>query len=55
MGDIISKSARTTCIDTNVYQVVPKYHFKCRFHADDELCFTDVYTRTKDIIVILFI
>lgn len=54
MGDLISKSAKTNCIKTLEYQLVPKYHFKCRFHIDDEMCSTDVYTRTKDVIVSIF-
>jgi hypothetical protein len=50
MGDLITKVAsKNACLSNDSpNEVAPKYHFKCRFHPDDEFCLTDIYTRTTD-------
>lgn len=48
MGDMASKASRAYCTKYDGKLPAPRFHFKCRFHKDDEYCETDVYTRTKD-------
>ncbi len=36
---------------SEAYVVLPGYHFKCRWHKNDKNCETNVFTRTKDVLV----
>lgn len=40
---------RNPCINYEDHVHPPRFHFKARYHKDDELCETNVYTRTTDI------
>ena len=48
MGDLISKSQKTYSSKYEGKLPAPRFHFKSRYHKDDENCETKVYTRTKD-------
>lgn len=51
MGETMSRiQQRNPCINHDDHVHVPRFHFKCRFHKDDEYCETNVYTRTTDIL-----
>lgn len=52
MGDLITKVAlKNSCVNFDESVVTPRYHFKCRHDDSDEYCPTNIYTRTKDVIV----
>ena len=54
MGDTVSKLASTnSCMNQDEKAIIPRFHFKCRYHEDDKECITGIYTRTKDIKAIL--
>ncbi len=56
MGDTVAKLAKNNpCLSNEEQSTIPRYHFKCRHHETDPECKTNVYTRTKDILVILIL
>ena len=56
MGESVSKlQIMNSCVNNEETPNIQRYHFKCRHNPDDEFCLTNVYTRTKDTFVRLFI
>ena len=51
MGETLSRmQTSATCVKYDERIPPPRFHFKCRYHKNDEYCETAVYTRTKDTI-----
>jgi len=51
MGETVSKVQNSvTCAKFDELLPPPRFHFKSRYHIEDEYCETAVYTRTKDTI-----
>lgn len=48
MGDTIAKITKeNSCVKADDTAPIPNFHFKCRFHEEDNYCTSQIYTRTE--------
>ena len=51
MGNLFAKSQENVTFYVGEKTLPPRFHFKSRYHEDDEYCEAPMYTRTTDIAV----